>query len=398
MGERDRVEGEVPCGEPRVLPRIRHGQHIRRVEVAPAGVATMQSLRWRRRTGRVAVQPARDAVQVGLLAPQHAGEGLAHDQGFLVARARSAQGGVELVGLALTLDHHRRERVAEGIGIRRSELRGCRCHRAISTQTQADLGAAAGGDRQPVPRRCLGPCPGRIDGRGAGHDVVVDTVLGKRRAVRRSVEASRVGVVVAEQELWSSPVGRIAYVQGVGTQVRMGREDRPTVGRGAQVRPHAIAIPRPGVATPQGGQHVEGRPRWAGVAYDYPHQDVVRLILCVVDLHDPVAVVIEDTRVDQFVLGLGARAAGILRDQLLVREATLGVVVAPAQPGGAGQGVQVPPALLDILAVVALAVGQPEHPLLEDRVLAIPQGERQAHPGQHVGDAGHAVLATPKGT
>ena len=57
------------------------------------------------------------------------------------------------------------------------------------------------------------------------------------------------------------------------------------------------------------------------------------------------------------------------------------------------RAVEVEVVLLDVLAVVALAVGQAEEPLLEDRVLAVPQGQGEAEPLLVVGDAGDAVLA-----
>ena len=47
--------------------------------------------------------------------------------------------------------------------------------------------------------------------------------------------------------------------------------------------------------------------------------------------------------------------------------------------------------------MVALGVGQAEHPLLEDRVLAVPQREGQAQPREHVGHARHAVLVPAVG-
>jgi hypothetical protein len=59
-----------------------------------------------------------------------------------------------------------------------------------------------------------------------------------------------------------------------------------------------------------------------------------------------------------------------------------------------GRGaVQVEVVLLDVLAVVALAVGQPEHPLLQQRVPAVPQRQRETQPLLVVADAGDAVLA-----
>src|SRR3954449_4946813 len=58
----------------------------------------------------------------------------------------------------------------------------------------------------------------------------------------------------------------------------------------------------------------------------------------------------------------------------------------------ARQPVDVPPVLLDVLAVVPLRPGQPEHPLLQDRVVPVPERERQAELVADVRDPGHAVL------
>src|SRR5262249_43222304 len=49
--------------------------------------------------------------------------------------------------------------------------------------------------------------------------------------------------------------------------------------------------------------------------------------------------------------------------------------------------------LLDVLAVVPLAVRQTEEPLLEDGVLAVPQGDGEAQELVVVGDPGQAVLS-----
>src|SRR5262249_7189068 len=53
--------------------------------------------------------------------------------------------------------------------------------------------------------------------------------------------------------------------------------------------------------------------------------------------------------------------------------------------------------LLDVLTVVALAVGQAEQALLQDRVVAVPQCQRQAEALLVVADAGDAVLAPAVG-
>ena len=75
--------------------------------------------------------------------------------------------------------------------------------------------------------------------------------------------------------------------------------------------------------------------------------------LGVVDLDDPVAVVVEHAGVEQLVLRVELAPPAVLGDQVVVRERRLRVVVAPAVPGVAGHGVEVPPVLLDVLAVVA---------------------------------------------
>jgi hypothetical protein len=44
------------------------------------------------------------------------------------------------------------------------------------------------------------------------------------------------------------------------------------------------------------------------------------------------------------------------------------------------RAVEVEVVLLDVLAVIALAVGEAEQALLEDRILAVPQGQGEAEP------------------
>jgi len=55
------------------------------------------------------------------------------------------------------------------------------------------------------------------------------------------------------------------------------------------------------------------------------------------------------------------------------------------------------PVLLDVLAVVALRVGQAEEPLLEPVVVAVPEGERDVEEAVAVGEPGDAVIAPPVG-
>src|SRR6202020_1358424 len=127
------------------------------------------------------------------------------------------------------------------------------------------------------------------------------------------------------------------------------------------------------------------------------HQQVIGRGLDVVHLDDPVPVVRERPGVQQLVFRLLAVPGRVHVDQVLVRERTLRVVVTPPVPRVARDGVQVPPVLLDVLAVVALRPGQPEGPLLQDRIAPVPQGQAQAEPLLDVAEPGQPVLAPPVG-
>jgi len=61
------------------------------------------------------------------------------------------------------------------------------------------------------------------------------------------------------------------------------------------------------------------------------------------------------------------------------------------------RAVEVEVVLLDVLAVVALAVGEPEEALLEDGILPVPQRQRKAQVLFVIGKAGDAVLAPAVG-
>ena len=217
------VEREVPCGEPRVLPRVGHRQDVERVDVAPARVATVPPL-GRGRFG-VAGQPARHVVRVELLAPEHARERLAHDQRLVGGHPVPGQPRVERIGLDLPGAHHlaerRTERVTGDVIAGRSEA-------------EPDLGARPGLQRDLVPRRRL---RSRAVGHGCGtvDDVVVDPVLRVGRGRRLAVQAFQVGLVLAEQQRRlvavriGSDVERVIAEVGVRREQRaalIGRDDR----------------------------------------------------------------------------------------------------------------------------------------------------------------------------
>src|SRR5262245_38727101 len=61
------------------------------------------------------------------------------------------------------------------------------------------------------------------------------------------------------------------------------------------------------------------------------------------------------------------------------------------------RAVEVEVILLDVLTVVAFAVGQSEQAFLEDGVLAVPKGQSEAEALPVVGDAGEPVLTPTVG-
>ena len=87
----------------------------------------------------------------------------------------------------------------------------------------------------------------------------------------------------------------------------------------------------------------------------------------------------------------------VRRHEIVVGVGGLRVLVEVPHVGVRGRVVDVEVVLLHVLAVVPLGVGEAEHPLLQDRVLAVPQGERQTQVLAVVADPGDAVLTPAVG-
>src|SRR5262249_40964772 len=86
-----------------------------------------------------------------------------------------------------------------------------------------------------------------------------------------------------------------------------------------------------------------------------------------------------------------AAAAGI--NQIGIRKRRLRILVQILQVRVRRRRIQVKVVFLDIFAMIALAVGQSKQALFENRILAIPQRQREAEPLFVVGDSGQAILA-----
>ena len=153
--------------------------------------------------------------------------------------------------------------------------------------------------------------------------------------------------------------------------------------------------PRPGVAEPQRGQHVQRGILRRAVVHGDAAQDVFGRRLRVLHLDVEVASLVEDARIDQLVLQIVPRPGPVHRHEVVVGELGLRVLVEPALVAVRREVVDVEVVLLDVLTVVALGIRQAEQTLLQDRVPLVPQRERQAQPLLVVADPGEAVLTPP---
>src|SRR5262249_50046705 len=110
-----------------------------------------------------------------------------------------------------------------------------------------------------------------------------------------------------------------------------------------------------------------------------------------------VSILVEHAGVEQLVLELAAAARAARVDELRVRVSLLRILVEIFHVGVGRRAVEVEVVLLDVLAVIAFAVGQAEEALFDNGILAIPEREREAELLMIVGDAGQAVFAPAVG-
>ena len=159
----------------------------------------------------------------------------------------------------------------------------------------------------------------------------------------------------------------------------------------------ATLAPRPRVAEDRRWQQVQRVGVRAGVSHADADRRVGRVVLRVGHVHDPVAILVEDTSVDQLELRILASPGTVDRDELVVGERRLRIVVVGAQPGVRRRGVVVPPVLLGVLAVIALPAVEAEEAILQVAVAAIPHREGEGEVLVQVAEAEDAVLAPAEG-
>src|SRR2546426_11384084 len=119
---------------------------------------------------------------------------------------------------------------------------------------------------------------------------------------------------------------------------------------------------------------------WSAIGDSDTNQKLVRRRLRVLGDDVEVAIFLEDPGVHELELGISAAAPLILLDEPRVRKLALGILVEALHIGVGRRGVEVEVIVLDVLAMVPLRAGEAENPLLENRVLLVPEREREAEP------------------
>ena len=127
------------------------------------------------------------------------------------------------------------------------------------------------------------------------------------------------------------------------------------------------------------------------------NQRVVRGILGVFREHVEVAVVVKHARVGQFKLRIVPAPAPVLLDEPLIGKLGLRIFVERLAVRVRRRRVEVEITFLDVLAVVALRVGQAKQALLQNRIAPIPQRQREAETAFTIAQAEQTVLAPAVG-
>ena len=159
----------------------------------------------------------------------------------------------------------------------------------------------------------------------------------------------------------------------------------------------AAAAPGPGVAEPERRQHVQCRGVRTVIRHDKTYQRVVRGILGVFREHVEVAVVVKHARVGQFKLRIVPAAAPVLLDEPLIGKLGLRIFVERLAVRVRRRRVEVEITFLDVLAVVALRVGQAKQALLQNRIATIPQRQCEAEAAFAIAQAEQTILAPAVG-
>ena len=150
--------------------------------------------------------------------------------------------------------------------------------------------------------------------------------------------------------------------------------DRLRISRG-NPRPLRIEFPRPCVAKPKLWQKVKRGLVWPAVPDRNKHVHCRRIDPRVLDEDVKVAILVEDSRIDELVFPLMLPPGAIGFDKIRIRKFRLRIFVEHFQVGVGGGGIQVVIELLAIFSVIALRIGKAKETFFEDWITPVPESE-----------------------
>ena len=185
----DGVEGQVPGRIPRVLPLVRHRDHVAVEHVEPLRVAHVVAGGFEQRMALVLAQPALQVEVVVLLGPQQSRQRLAVHPALVFVQRVGRNPLVEFVGVG----DPALERLLE-------PAKGISC--LGGGQTQPDGLAAAARHVEDIVGRGLGPRLGGIHRVAASRDdVLMERVLDIGRSIGLAPQTLRIALVFGEEQL-----------------------------------------------------------------------------------------------------------------------------------------------------------------------------------------------------
>src|SRR5215471_10401536 len=282
QGKRDAMKSEVPRGEPRVFPFVRHRYDVSSNEMTPISVAALLAALRRRRLERITLQPLADVEIIKLLVPKHAGKSLALDATHIRIGDVFLQGGIEGIRFrdALNEDFIETEKGISVLG--------------AGPQPDADRRTAPSRNRSQVKTRYLGTWAGRVYRIGAVvHDVFVERIL--EVAVPRTgpKQPRKVRLVLGEQQAI-----RRVECDAVGAEFVVDCEHQ-ALALLLQGRLLDSRRPAPGISKPGLRQHVNARLFGAAIMDGNAYEHIVRVRLRVLHFDIEVAVIVKNAGIDQ---------------------------------------------------------------------------------------------------
>ena len=225
---------------------------------------------------------------------------------------------------------------------------------------------------QLIPRRAFAAFARRVDDIAfIVNYMAVKAVLDIRGSVGKTPQTFTVAVVFGKQQF-----GRAFAVKTIFTKLSMRCLDRPigTVCRFKFQNGFRVIriIPAPGVAEPEGRQHMQAGFVSATIENGYAYMNFICGGFGILDLHIPVVIVFKHPGIEQAEGWLISAAMGVFLHQLGVGVFGLRIFVKVFKVAMARRCIFIKIIFLDILAMIALIAGETEGTFLENGIMAVP--------------------------